>query len=109
MPPTCVRLSQSLPESADGVVGHHSHRAPRLDPLDPSGKRAEARAKRLEVARSKLAAGKRRACCFDRSGMYSKSMSCPVADGESNDTSAKVEGNWTGRQLKGVLNHRTAV
>lgn len=45
-----------------------------------SGKRAETRAKRIGVALSKLAAGQRRACCFDRSGMYSKSMSCPVAD-----------------------------
>ncbi|MBA3726456.1 MAG: DUF1905 domain-containing protein [Armatimonadetes bacterium] len=48
-----------------------------------SGKRAETRAKRIDVAMSKLAAGNRRACCFDRSGMYSKSMSCPVADDES--------------------------
>jgi hypothetical protein len=37
-----------------------------------SGKKAETRAKRIEVARDKLACGSRRACCFDRSGMYSK-------------------------------------
>lgn len=43
-----------------------------------SGKKAETRVKRIEVACSKLAAGKRRACCFDRSGMYSKSLSCPL-------------------------------
>jgi len=47
-----------------------------------SGKRAETRGKRIEVACSKLAAGNRRACCFDRSGMYSKSLSCPVAEDE---------------------------
>jgi hypothetical protein len=45
-----------------------------------SGKRAETRAKRIDVAISKLSAGDRRPCCFDRSGMYSKSLSCPMAD-----------------------------
>ena len=45
-----------------------------------SGKRAETREKRIDVAISKLSAGDRRPCCFDRSGMYSKSLSCPVAD-----------------------------
>lgn len=47
-----------------------------------SGKKAETRGKRIEVAMSKLDAGSKRACCFDRSGMYSKEMSCPVADSE---------------------------
>lgn len=45
-----------------------------------SGKRAETRVKRIGVAISKLSAGDRRPCCFDRSGMYGKSLSCPVAD-----------------------------
>lgn len=45
-----------------------------------SGKRAETRGKRIGVTISKLTAGDRRPCCFDRSGMYSKSLSCPVAD-----------------------------
>jgi len=45
-----------------------------------SGKKAETRAKRIGVACDKLASGKRRACCFDRSGMYSKgSMGAPEA------------------------------
>jgi hypothetical protein len=44
-----------------------------------SGKRAETRALRVGKACSMLAAGKRRPCCFDRSGMYDKSLSCPVA------------------------------
>jgi hypothetical protein len=48
-----------------------------------SGKKAETRLKRIEVAISKLSAGNRRPCCFDRSGMYDKSLSCPVADDES--------------------------
>lgn len=44
-----------------------------------SGKKAETRVKRIATACDMLASGKRRACCFDRSGMYSKSMSAPVA------------------------------
>ena len=44
-----------------------------------SGKKAETRVKRIDTACDMLAAGKRRACCFDRSGMYSKSMSARVA------------------------------
>jgi hypothetical protein len=48
-----------------------------------SGKRAETRVKRIETACDMLAKGKRRPCCFDRSGMYDKSLSCPVADDES--------------------------
>jgi hypothetical protein len=46
-----------------------------------SAKQAETRARRIEKACDMLASGKRRPCCFDRSGMYDKSMSCPVADG----------------------------
>lgn len=45
-----------------------------------SAKKAETRAKRLDVALSKLSAGNRRPCCFDRSGMFDKSLSCPVED-----------------------------
>ncbi len=45
-----------------------------------SAKRKETRFKRIESACEMLAAGKRRPCCFDRSGMYAKSLSCPVAD-----------------------------
>lgn len=37
-----------------------------------SGKKAETRAKRIGTACDMLASGKRRACCFDRSGMYSR-------------------------------------
>jgi len=48
-----------------------------------SPKRAETRVKRIETACDMLAKGKRRPCCFDRSGMYDKSLSCPVADDES--------------------------
>ena len=45
-----------------------------------SGKKAETRAKRIDVACDKLACGNRRACCFDRSGKYSKgNMGAPEA------------------------------
>lgn len=47
-----------------------------------SGKKAETRVKRIEVALSKLSKGNRRPCCFDRSGMYDKSLSCPLPDNE---------------------------
>lgn len=47
-----------------------------------SGRKAETRVKRIEVALSKLSAGNRRPCCFDRSGMYDKSLSCPIAEDE---------------------------
>ncbi|MDR7068635.1 hypothetical protein J2X02_001452 [Pseudoxanthomonas japonensis] len=45
-----------------------------------SGKKAETRVKRVATACDMLTSGKRRACCFDRSGMYSKgNMGAPVA------------------------------
>lgn len=45
-----------------------------------SGKKAETRGKRIDTACDKLAQGMRRACCFDRSGMYSKgNMGAPEA------------------------------
>jgi bacteriocin resistance YdeI/OmpD-like protein/uncharacterized protein DUF1905 len=51
-----------------------------------SPKRPETRVKRIETTCDMLAKGKRRPCCFDRSGMYSKSLSCPVADDGASDT-----------------------
>ncbi len=51
-----------------------------------SAKRKETRLKRIESACDMLTEGKRRPCCFDRSGMYAKSLSCPVADDTSSDT-----------------------
>ena len=44
-----------------------------------SAKQPETRARRIKNACSMLAAGKRRVCCFDRSGFYSKSFSAPKA------------------------------
>lgn len=45
-----------------------------------SAKKAETRASRIAKSCDMLAKGKRRPCCFDRSGMYDKSLSCPLAD-----------------------------
>lgn len=44
-----------------------------------SAKRPETRVRRVKNACAMLAAGKRRVCCFDRSGFYSKSLSSPRA------------------------------
>ena len=44
-----------------------------------SAKRPETRARRIGNACEMLTAGKRRVCCFDRSGFYSKSLSAPEA------------------------------
>jgi len=44
-----------------------------------SPKQPETRTRRIKNACSMLATGKRRVCCFDRSGFYSKSMSAPKA------------------------------
>ena len=48
-----------------------------------SPKKPETRVKRVATACDMLAKGKRRPCCFDRSGMYDKSLACPVADDEA--------------------------
>jgi hypothetical protein len=44
-----------------------------------SAKQPETRARRVRNACSMLGAGKRRPCCFDRSGFYGKSLSAPKA------------------------------
>lgn len=44
-----------------------------------SAKRPETRVRRINNACEMLAAGKRRVCCFDRSGIYSKGLSAPEA------------------------------
>jgi uncharacterized protein YdeI (YjbR/CyaY-like superfamily) len=44
-----------------------------------SAKRPETRVRRIDNACAMLSAGKRRVCCFDRSGSYSKSLSAPKA------------------------------
>lgn len=43
-----------------------------------SPKKAETRQRRIANACDMLVSGKRRACCFDRSGIYSKSLAAPT-------------------------------
>lgn len=47
-----------------------------------SAKQAKTRAQRIHNACDMLASGKRRVCCFDPSGHYSKAFSAPIAKGE---------------------------
>ena len=44
-----------------------------------TAKQAETRTRRVASACDMLGSGKRRVCCFDRSGFYSKEMSAPAA------------------------------
>jgi len=48
-----------------------------------SAKRSETRARRIHNGCDMLAAGKRRVCCFDRSGFYSQSFGAPKAAGNA--------------------------
>jgi uncharacterized protein YdeI (YjbR/CyaY-like superfamily) len=45
-----------------------------------SAKQARTRVKRINDACEMLASGKKRVCCFDPSGFYSKAFSAPQAD-----------------------------
>lgn len=44
-----------------------------------SAKKQETRARRIDNACDMLGSGKRRVCCFDRSGIYSKALGAPEA------------------------------
>lgn len=44
-----------------------------------SAKQAETRARRIRNACDMLGSGKKRVCCFDRSGYYSKGLAAPKA------------------------------
>lgn len=57
-----------------------------------TAKQAETRTRRIKNTCSMLAAGKRRVCCFDRSGFYSKSLSAPKAAASTNSV-CRVELN----------------
>jgi hypothetical protein len=77
-------LREALAGAANGVRAAWSSLTPaaRRDFVFwiTSPKRAETRAKRVATACDMLATGKRRPCCFDRSGKFDKSQSCPVAE-----------------------------
>ena len=75
-------LQQALAASADAsAVWHDTTTIARLDWIHwiTSAKQAKTRAKRVSDACNMLAEGKRRVCCFDPSGFYSKAFSAPKA------------------------------
>lgn len=67
------------PDAADGW--HGTTTVARLDWIHwiTSAKQARTRAKRIADACDMLASGKRRVCCFDPSGFYSKAFTSPKA------------------------------
>lgn len=75
-------LQQALAASAEAsAVWHDTTSLARLDWIHwiTSAKQAKTRAKRVSDACNMLAEGKRRVCCFDPSGFYSKAFSAPKA------------------------------
>ena len=75
-------LQQALAAStAASAVWHDTTTIARLDWIHwiTSAKQAKTRAKRVSDACNMLAEGKRRVCCFDPSGFYSKAFSAPKA------------------------------
>jgi hypothetical protein len=91
VPPDLRKALAAAPKAARGVWSDITPIA-RRDWIQwiTSGKRAETRVKRIAMACDMLAQGKRRPCCFDRSGMYGKSVSCPVAEDASSDTKRQL-------------------
>ncbi|MBQ0743274.1 MAG: DUF1905 domain-containing protein [Pseudomonas sp.] len=77
-------LQQALNAAPDALaVWHDTTTIARLDWIHwiTTAKQSKTRAKRINDACSKLAQGKRRVCCFDPSGFYSKALSAPKAVG----------------------------
>ena len=75
-------LQQALAAAPEaGAVWHDTTPIARLDWIHwiTSAKQAKTRAQRIANACDMLAAGKRRVCCFDPSGFYSKAFSAPKA------------------------------
>lgn len=89
--PVAAEPEPSLPADLRKALAAHPAARATWDDITPvarrdwihwitSGKKAETRVKRIDVACDKLACGNRRACCFDRSGRYSKgNMGAPKA------------------------------
>jgi len=89
--PVAEEPEPTVPADVRKALGDHPEAKAQWKTLTPvqrrdwihwiiSGKKAETRVKRLATACDMLGSGKRRACCFDRSGMYSKgNMGAPEA------------------------------
>lgn len=75
-------LQQALAEAPEArAIWHDTTTIARLDWIHwiTSAKQAKTRAQRISNACEMLASGKRRVCCFDPSGFYSKALSAPKA------------------------------
>lgn len=75
-------LKQALAASAAAkAVWDETTTIARLDWIHwiESAKQAKTRKSRVDNALDMLSSGKKRVCCFDQSGFYSKSLSAPVA------------------------------
>ena len=89
--PVAVEPEPRVPSDLQQALADHPSAHTTWDDITPlarrdwiqwmtSGKKAETRTKRIATACDMLASGKRRACCFDRSGMYSRgNMGAPEA------------------------------
>lgn len=78
-PPDLRKALQSTPEAQ--AVWSEITPAARRDWVQwiTSARKPETRARRIAAACDMLGGGKRRVCCFDRSGFYSKEFSAPKA------------------------------
>jgi hypothetical protein len=75
-------LQQALNASPEALAGwNETTTIARLDWIHwmTSARQAKTRAQRISSACSMLSSGKRRVCCFDPSGYYSKAFSAPKA------------------------------
>lgn len=82
-PEVPVEVTQALEQTPEALgLWHKINAATRTDWLYwlDSAKKAETRVKRIAGMCDMLAKGKKKVCCFDRSGIYSKAIDCPVAD-----------------------------
>ena len=88
--PVAVEPEPRVPSDLQQALADHPSAHTTWDDITPlarrdwifwiaSAKKAETRSKRIHTACNMLASGKRRACCFDRSGIYSKALSAPKA------------------------------
>lgn len=76
-------LAEALAASADALSGWHATTTlARVDWIHwiETAKQSRTRAKRIDDACRQLAQGKRRVCCFDPSGFYSKALCAPKAE-----------------------------
>ena len=79
VPPDLIKALQANPEAQ--ASWDSTTTVARLDWVHwvTSAKQAKTRAKRIADACDMLASGKRRVCCFDQSGFYSKAFKAPKA------------------------------